>query len=255
LAAAQWPDALVLLLSADHLIADEAAFRETIRGGAAIADDYIVTLGIRPTRPETAYGYIREGARLGDRLHHVDAFLEKPNLATAKGFVASGEYLWNAGVFLFSPGLVLAEMNATRPDIVKAALAALPAGRSGGLVELDEARFHACPAEAIDRAVMEHTARAAVAACDFAWADIGAWDEVWRLSDRDAAQNAVRGDVDLDEVNGSLVWSSGPTIAAVGVTDLVIVATREAVLVLPRTRAQNVRGITERLARRDSDAS
>ena len=254
LAAERWPDALVLLLSADHLIADEAAFRETVRRGAAIADDYIVTLGFKPTRPETGYGYIREGARLGDRLHHVDAFLEKPDLATAQGFLESGEYLWNAGVFLFSPRLMLDELNAARLDIGRAALAALPAGRGGGVVELDATRFHACPAEAIDRAVMERTGRAAVASCDFAWADIGAWDEVWRLADRDGAQNAVRGDVDLDGVGGSLIWSAGPTVAAVGVTDLVIVATREAVLVIPRARAQEVRGVTERLARRNPGA-
>jgi len=256
LAAERWPDALVLMLSADHLIADEAEFRRTIRRGAAIADDWIVTLGIRPTRPETGYGYIRQGAALADGLHHVDGFVEKPDLATAQGFVAGGQYSWNAGVFLFSPKLMLEEFEAARPDIARAALAALPAGRAGrggrggGLIELDETRFHACPTEAIDRAVMERTQRAAVATCDFDWADIGAWDEVWRLAHRDGAQNAVRGDVDLVEVSGSLVWSEGPTVAAVGVEDLVIVATREAVLVIPRARAQEVRSVAERLIRR-----
>ncbi|HEX4195803.1 MAG TPA: sugar phosphate nucleotidyltransferase [Caulobacteraceae bacterium] len=253
LAAERWPEALVLMLSADHLIADEAEFRRTIGRGAAIADDWIVTLGIAPTRPETGYGYIRRGAALGEGLHAVDRFVEKPDLARAAEFAASGEYSWNAGVFLFSPRLMLGELQAARPDIAEAAIAALPAHASGALIELDEARFHACPAEAIDRAVMERTARAAVAIAAFDWADIGAWDEVWRLSRRDGAQNAVRGDVDLADVGGSLVWSDGPTVAAIGVTDLVIVATGKAVLVVPRARAQEVRAIAERLAGRGPD--
>jgi mannose-1-phosphate guanylyltransferase/mannose-6-phosphate isomerase len=251
LAAERWPDALVLMVSADHLIADDAEFRRTVRRGAAIADDWIVTLGIAPSRPETGYGYIRRGAALADGLYVVDRFVEKPDLAKAEAFVAAGDHSWNAGVFLFAPALMLRELKAARADIALAALAALPAS-SGGLIELDEARFHACPTEAIDRAVMERTTRAAVAVCTFDWADIGAWDEVWRLSERDTAQNAVRGDVNLTDVSGSLVWSDGPTVAAIGVEDLVIVATRDAVLVVPRARAQEVRAAAERLARRGS---
>jgi mannose-1-phosphate guanylyltransferase/mannose-6-phosphate isomerase len=250
LVAERWPQALVLMLSADHLIADEAEFRRTIGRGAAIADDWIVTLGIAPTRPETGYGYIRRGAALGQGLHAVDRFVEKPDLAKAVEYAASGQHSWNAGVFLFSPRLMLGELEAARPDIAEAAIAALPARAAGAVIELDEARFHACPAEAIDRAVMERTSRAAVAIADFDWADIGAWDEVWRLSGRDAGQNAVRGDVDLADVSGSLVWSDGPTVAAIGVADLVIVATDKAVLVAPRDRAQEVRAAAERLASR-----
>ncbi len=249
LVAERWPDAVVLLLSADHMITDEAEFRRTIRRGAAIADDWIVTLGVAPTRPETGYGYIRRGARLADELYAVDRFVEKPDLATAQGFVADGEHSWNAGVFLFRPELLLDELKAARPDIAQAAIAAVPAQTGGGLVELDEGRFHACPAESIDRAVMEKTTRAAVAICDFEWADIGAWSEVWRLSRLDAAENALRGDVSVVDTSGSLVWSDGPRVAAIGVSDLVIVATREAVLVVPRARAQEVRAVAESAAR------
>jgi mannose-1-phosphate guanylyltransferase/mannose-6-phosphate isomerase len=251
LAAQRWPDALVLMVSADHLIADDGEFRRTVRRGAALADDWIVTLGIAPSRPETGYGYIRRGAELAEGLFVVDRFVEKPDLAKAKSFVAAGDHSWNAGVFLFAPGLMRQELEASRPDIAKAALAALP-GSGGRLIDLDEARFHACPAEAIDRAVMERTARAAVAICAFDWADIGAWDEVWRLSRLDEAQNAVRGDVSLIDARGSLVWSDGPAVAAIGVEDLVIVATREAVLVVPRARAQEVRAAAERHVRRGS---
>jgi len=251
LAAQRWPDALVLMVSADHLIADDDEFRRTVRRGAAIADDWIVTLGIAPSRPETGYGYIRRGAELAGGLYVVDRFVEKPDLAKAKAFVAAGDHSWNAGVFLFAPELMRQELETARPDIARAALAALPRG-DGQLIELDEARFHACPAEAIDRAVMERTTRAAVAVCAFDWADIGAWDEVWRLSSRDEAQNAVRGDVSLTDASGSLVWSDGPAVAAIGVEDLVIVATRDAVLVVPRARAQEVRAAAERQARRGS---
>lgn len=251
LAAERWPDALVLMVSADHLIADDGEFRRTVRRGAALADDWIVTLGIAPSRPETGYGYIRRGAELGDGLYKVDRFVEKPDLAKAEAFVAAGDHSWNAGVFLFAPELMRQELEASRPDIAKAALAALPGG-GGRLIELDEARFHTCPAEAIDRAVMERTARAAVAICAFDWADIGAWDEVWRLARRDEAQNAMHGDVSLINTRGSLVWSDGPAVAAIGVEDLVIVATREAVLVVPRARAQEVRTAAERQARRGS---
>jgi mannose-1-phosphate guanylyltransferase/mannose-6-phosphate isomerase len=253
-AAERWPGALVLLLSADHLITDDAAFRRTIGRGAAIADDWIVTLGVAPTRPETGYGYIRRGAQLADGLYEVDRFVEKPDLATAEEFVAGGEHSWNAGVFLFAPNLMLAELKAARPDIAEAAISALPAQRGSGVVELDEARFHACPAESIDRAVMERTTRAAVAICDFDWADIGAWNEVWRLSHLDGAENALRGDVSVVDTNGSLVWSDGPRVAAIGVADLVIVATRDGVLVVPRARAQEVRAVAERVASREPDA-
>lgn len=248
LAAERWPEALVLLLSADHLITDEAEFRRTILRGAAIADQWIVTLGVSPTRPETGYGYIKRGVALADDLYAVDRFVEKPDLHTAEGFVASGDHSWNAGVFLYSPALLLEEMRAARPDIVTAALAALPARRTGRLVELDEARFYACATESIDRAVMERTARAAVATCAFDWADIGAWNEVWRLSKRDRADNALRGDVRSTDTSGSLIWSDGPSVAAIGVADLVIVATRQAVLVVPRARAQEVRAAAEQTA-------
>jgi mannose-1-phosphate guanylyltransferase/mannose-6-phosphate isomerase len=255
IAAERWPQALVLLLSADHLIADEAEFRRTVRRAAALADDWIVTLGVAPTRPETGYGYIARGAALAEGLHRVERFVEKPDLAAAKGFIASGAYSWNAGIFLYSPGLLLDELKAARPDIAQAAVAALPSLHAGRVVELDETRFYACPAESIDRAVMERTTRAAVAAWALPWADVGAWDEVWRLTERDEDANALRGDVLALDASGCLIWSDGPTVAAAGVADLVIVATKSAVLVVPRARAQEVRRLAERLAARRADAT
>ena len=254
LARERWPGALVLLLSADHLITDDAVFRATVQRGVAVADLRIVIFGVAPSRPETGYGYIRRGAALADRVHAVDGFVEKPDLATAETFVAGGEHSWNAGVFLFSPALLLEELGAARPDITEAAVAALPAAHGGRIVALDEARFAACPAESIDRAVMERTARAAVALCDFDWADVGAWSEVWRLAARDAAENAIRGDVLTTDVSGCLIASEGPTVVAIGVEDLVIVATATGVLVVPRARAQEVGALAQRLAARPAGA-
>jgi mannose-1-phosphate guanylyltransferase/mannose-6-phosphate isomerase len=247
------PEALVLLLAADHLIPDGAAFRQAVLRGASVADDRIVVLGIAPTRAETGFGYIKRGERLGDRLHAVDRFIEKPPAAEAERFLASGEYSWNASAFLFAPGLMLEELRAWRPDIAQAALSALPAAQEV-VIALDEARFRLCPAEAIDRAVMEQTSRAAVVLCDFAWADIGAWDEVWRLSGVDERANSLRGDVHAVDADGCLIWSEGPTIAAIGVSDLIVVATPTGVLVAPRSRAQEVRALAENLAARPSKA-
>jgi mannose-1-phosphate guanylyltransferase / mannose-6-phosphate isomerase len=246
------PGALVLLLAADHLIPDGAAFREAIRIGASVADERIVVLGIAPTRAETGYGYIKRGERLGERLYAVERFTEKPAAADAERFVASGDYSWNASAFLFAPALMLEELRASRPDIAEAALAALPAS-PGPLIELDEALFQRCPAEAIDRAVMERTSRAAVVLCDFEWADVGAWDEVWRLGGVDERGNSLHGDVHAVDAAGCLIWSEAPTIAAIGVSDLIIVATPSGVLVAPRSRAQEVRALVESLGARETE--
>ena len=240
------PGAVVLLLSADGMITDGAAFRATINAAAPSARDHIVTFGIQPSSPETAYGYVRRGEALTAAVFEVDGFEEKPNLATAKTYLADGGYLWNAGLFLFSPAVLLDEMAKSRDDIRRGALAALPAdAQTARVVALDPEHFAACPAESIDYAVMESTAKAAVAPCDIGWADVGSWSEVWRLGDRDENDNLIQGETMLKDVHGVLALSSGPTIAALGVSDLIIVATPEAVLVLPKSRAQEVKGIVE----------
>ena len=242
------PGAIVLLLSADSLIADGATFRATIGAAAPSARDHIVTFGIQPSGPETAYGYVRRGEALTSAVFEVEAFEEKPDLATAKIYLADGGYLWNAGLFLFSPTVLLEEMAKSRDDIRRGALAALPTdAETARVVALDTARFAACPAESIDYAVMEATTKAAVAPCDIGWADVGSWSEVWRLGDRDENDNLTQGLTVLKDATSVLALSSGPTIAALGVSDLIIVATPEAVLVLPKSRAQEVKGIVESL--------
>lgn len=246
--AERFPGASILLSPADHRIADAAGFRRAVARGAAAAHDHIVTFGVTPSGPETGYGYIQRGAPLADGVCGVVRFVEKPDLATAQGFIANGDYLWNAGIFLFSPALFLRELRASRPDIAAAAIGAVPAGGSA-VVVLDPARFAACPAESIDYAVMERTRAAAVAPCDIGWADIGSWSEVWRLGVQDAMHNVSRGPVVALETTGSLVWSDGPAVATLGVEDLIVVATADGVLVLPRARAQDVKAVTAALAR------
>jgi len=248
LAAQRAPGAVILLLSADSLIVDGAAFRATIAAAAPVARDRIVTFGIKPDRPEVAYGYILRGDALAEGVFEAVKFEEKPSLETAKAYLADGRYLWNAGLFIFAPELLLQEMTASRDDIRAGALAALPPDAvTASVVALDPERFAACPAESIDYAVMEATTKAAVAPCDIGWADVGSWSEVWRLGARDGDDNLTQGPVVMKDVAGSLVLSSGPTVAAIGVSDLIIVATADAVVVLPRSRAQEVKGIVESL--------
>jgi mannose-1-phosphate guanylyltransferase/mannose-6-phosphate isomerase len=246
--AERFPGALILLLAADHSIADASAFRQAVWRGAAVGAERIVTFGIKPSGPETGYGYIQRGEPLADGVEAVARFVEKPDAALAQTYVDSGDYAWNAGIFLFSPGRFLDELRAFRPDIARAALAAIPAG-DGEVLVLDPALFSACPAESIDYAVMEKTHRAAVAVCDIGWADVGSWSEVWRLGAADAQGNVRQGETLAIDTKGSLIWSDGPLVATVGMDDVIVVATAEGVLVMPKARAQDVKAVSEALAR------
>ncbi len=245
------PGALALLLPADHVIEDPAAFRAAITRGAR-APDRIVTFGIAPTGPETGYGYIQSAAPLVEGVFEVARFAEKPKLAVAQAYLEEGGYYWNGGIFLFAPEVMLAEMAAHRPDIHATALEAVDAaGRDGVFVRLDDGRFVAIPSESVDIAVMERTRLAAVAPCDIGWADVGSWSELWRLGGKDGDHNLVRGDAVALDTQGSLIWSDdGMEVGVVGLRDLVVVATPGAVIVLPKDRAQEVKSIVERLRAR-----
>lgn len=239
------PDALILLLPADHIIADTAAFHAAIARAAPLARERIVTFGIAPDRPATGYGYIKAGEELAPGVFAIDSFREKPNLETARAYLAAGGYAWNAGMFLFSPRVMLEEFAAAA-DIRDAALAAFKtAKRDGVRIELQRADFAKVRSTPLDIAVMELTRRGAVAPCDIGWADVGAWDEIWRLSPRDAAGNALTGDVVLLDGANNLIRSDGPKVCAAGVNDLIIVATADAVIILPRDRAQDVKALKD----------
>ncbi len=235
------PGALVLLLAADHMINDVAAFHDVIARSAPAARERIVTFGIAPSRPETGYGYIKRGAELNDGVYAIEAFKEKPLLETAEGYLADGGYSWNAGIFFFKPEVVLREFGAAK-DIRDFSLAALAQARRAGVrVYLDAAQFERAPSQPFDIAVMERTALGAVAPCDIGWADLGAWDEIWRISPKDAAGNAVSGPVVMLDGKNSLLRANGLTIAAAGVEDMIIVAEGDVVVILPRARAQEVK--------------
>ena len=248
------PEALVLLTPADHLVADRDAFLAAIRAGAPVARDHIVTFGIAPDRPETGYGYIRRGEALAEGVYSVAAFEEKPGLETAQRYLREGGFSWNSGVFFFSPAVMLDEFAASgAADIRDGAGAALARGHrqasaKGLEIRLDRTLFAAVRAEPIDIAVMQRTKRAAVVPCDIGWADVGSWSELWRLSDQDGRGNVTTGSVTLIDGANNLVRAEGVHVSAVGVEDLIIVATRDAVLILPRSRAQEVKSLIPKTA-------
>jgi len=248
------PDAVMLLLPADHLIRDVAAFHATIAEGLkAVEDGYLVTFGIVPNAPETGYGYIQQGqalARCNGR--QVARFVEKPSLDKAEAFLASGDYYWNSGMFLFRCAQFLEELERHQPAILAACKSSLEAGAHDlDFCRLGKAEFEACPSDSIDYAVMERTDRAAVVPADIGWNDIGAWSALWDVGDKDGAGNVQRGDVYLDGVQNSLVRAESRMVAAIGVDNLVIVETPDAVLVAHRDRAQGVKKVVEHLKTHD----
>jgi mannose-1-phosphate guanylyltransferase/mannose-6-phosphate isomerase len=251
LAQSQDADALVLLTPADHVIVDAEGFSATIARAVPAARDHIVTFGIEPTSPETGYGYIEAGRAIDDVARKVVRFAEKPDLATAQAYLAGGRHFWNAGIFLFAPAVLLAEMERLAPGVVAACRAALAlARRKGVVIALDEEAFAACPSISIDYAVMEHTDKGAVAPLGVSWADVGSWSELWRLGPQDARGNFVRGDGVLIDTEDCLIWTEGKTLGAIGVRDLIIVQTEDAVIVLPKNRAQDVKLLLEQVKAR-----
>jgi len=251
LAQSQDADALVLLTPADHVILDAEGFSATIARAVPAARNHIVTFGIEPTSPETGYGYIEAGQGIDDVARKIVRFAEKPDLATAQAYLAGGRHLWNAGIFLFPPAVLLAEMERLAPGVVAACRAALDGARRDGVtIALDEKAFAACPSISIDYALMEHTDKGAVAPLGVSWADVGSWSELWRLGPHDACGNVVRGDGVLIDTEDCLIWTEGKTLGAIGVRDLIIVQTEDAVIVLPKNRAQDVKLLLEQVKAR-----
>ncbi len=244
------PEAVMLVLPADHVINDVDAFYAAIgHASAMVGEGALATFGIVPTGPETGYGYIQSGAVAGAaQCFKVDRFVEKPDRATAQGFVDAGNYLWNSGMFLFRADSYLKELQAYAPAIASACAEAVAKDyRDLDFCRLDEAAFNACPSDSIDYAVMEHTRHAIVVPADIGWSDVGSWSALWEVQQRDANNNATRGDVYLDNVSGSLVRAESRIVAVVGVQDLVVVETADAVLVAHKDQVQRVKQIVEHL--------
>ncbi|MEM9421438.1 MAG: mannose-1-phosphate guanylyltransferase/mannose-6-phosphate isomerase [Pseudomonadota bacterium] len=247
--AASDPEGLVLLLPADHHVATPASFQKAIAAAAKAARaGYVTTFGIKPSRPETGYGYIKACTPLTDGVLAVDAFVEKPNAPTAEQYIAEGTYSWNAGIFLFSAKALLAEADRHASDILAQTSAAYQAAtRDGNVVTLDAALFGKVTSDSIDYAIMEHTEKAAMAGpVEMGWNDIGSWRAVRDQLVEDDKPLHV-GNVTAIDSDGSFIRSTGPKVTAIGVSNMVIVATADAVLVMPAERSQDVKSIVDQL--------
>ncbi|WP_353667863.1 mannose-1-phosphate guanylyltransferase/mannose-6-phosphate isomerase [Marinomonas sp. THO17] len=233
-------DALMLVLPVDHLMTDTAAFAASVYKATEFANQgALVTFGVSPTRAETGYGYIRSAAD-----HQVIDFVEKPNLASAEAFLAAGNYLWNSGMFLFQANAYLGELSTYQPAIADAVLAAYEErNEDRDFVRIDAQCFAQCPEASIDCAVMELTNKAKVVPYKGDWSDIGAWDAVYEYSVKDAHQNVLCGEVLVKATRNSLIRSESRLVAVVGVDNLVVVETADAVLVMDKNQAQEVKNL------------
>ncbi len=244
--AAQGEDAL-LVMPSDHVIADIAAFHAAIEAAMPlVAEGWLVTFGIAPDAPETGYGWIKIGEPLSHGVHRVARFVEKPIRERAEEMLASGDHAWNGGIFLFRADIFLGELAAHAPGMLTAAQDAMAkARREGARIYPDADAFGASPSDSIDYAVMERAERVAVVPVDMGWSDVGSWDALHMITERDSDGNAYRGDVLAIDVRDCLIRSDGIRIAAVGVSDLIVVASGNDVLILPRGRSQEVKKLIE----------
>ncbi|SDK08436.1 mannose-1-phosphate guanylyltransferase/mannose-1-phosphate guanylyltransferase / mannose-6-phosphate isomerase [Methylophilus rhizosphaerae] len=244
-------DILMLVLPADHVITDVAAFEAAVRHASVAAEQgRLVTFGIEPTQPETGYGYIQSGDALvtAEGCFNVARFVEKPDAVTAQQYLDAGNFYWNSGMFLFKPSVFLTELQRYAPEMVTAVSNAVAQSyKDLDFVRLHEASFAESPADSIDYAVMEKTTLAAVVPASMGWNDVGSWTALKEVQPNDAAGNAVRGDVYLKDVQNTLIRAESRFVSAVGVEDLLIVETSDAVLVAHRDCAQDVKNIVDHL--------
>ena len=245
---------LLLILPADHVVGDVAAFRRAIVAGAERArEGSLVTFGIRPDRPHTGYGYIEAGRRLSSAgsdaaCHAVRRFVEKPDAATAQRYVESGRHYWNSGIFLFQAGAFLREVETFAPEILTACREAVDRGADDGdFFRIEAEAFRRAPDLSIDYAVMEKTTTATVVPVEMGWSDVGSWSALWEVAKKDASGNVIEGDAVLHDVADTYVHTEGPLIAGIGISEIVVVATEDAVLVAPKDRAEEVRILVDRL--------
>lgn len=241
-------DPLLLVLAADHVIDDITSFQHSVNQAAELAkQDKLVTFGIVGDKPETGYGYIKRGEQYQTGFV-VDGFIEKPGLVTAEQYIASGDYYWNSGMFLFKASRYLNELKTFRPDIYEACKKAMQIQNDDmDFIRVDKTAFEACPDESIDYAVMEKTKDAVVIPMDAGWSDVGGFAALWEVSAKDENGNAFKGDVKAVDTKNTLVFSEDKLVATVGVENLVIVNTKDAVLVAHKNESQKVKVIVQQL--------
>jgi len=234
---------LHLVRPSDHVIADTEAWHAALnRAVAAASANFIVLFGIKPDYPETGYGYILRGEPAGfDDVNRIASFKEKPDAATAAAYISKGA-LWNSGIFLYSPRMLIKEAEKLAPDLLHQLQQVLGKAQTDGKdISLDEALYAALPSEPFDRVIMEHTTQGAVVPCSMGWSDVGSWQALWQTSQKDANGNAVMGDVIVVDTTDSYIRSEGPAVAVLGMKDVAVVATRDAVMVTPRAKTQEVK--------------
>ena len=256
-------DPVLLVMPADHVIVDKQAFQTAVQAGAALAaEGVVVTFGITPDVPETGYGYIQSGEGYGSgSAKRIARFVEKPNLQTAQAYLAEGSYLWNSGLFMMRASVWLQALAVCRPDILAACQVAWDAGKSDGeFVRVGKEAFSQCPSDSIDYAVMERIAAGqgvvagatplpvgVVIPLSAGWSDVGAWEALWQVLPKDSEGNVAQGDVLMQDSRNTLALSEGRLIACVGVDDLIVVETADAILVAHKDKTQDVKKIVDRL--------
>lgn len=242
-------DPLMLVMAADHYIHDTAAFHKSIARAAALAEDNrLVTFGIVPEGPETGYGYIQKGEMIHDLGFRVRRFVEKPDADTASSYLESGDYFWNSGMFMFKAGTYLGELERFNPEILKCCRLAMEKALTDmDFIRADKNIFMSCPSDSIDYAVMEKTGNAAIVSLDAGWKDIGSWTALRDLMPQDSRGNTLKGDVIAIDAGNSLVLAENRLVAVLGINDLVVVETKDAVLVTHRDKAQEVRSVVDEI--------
>ena len=252
-ASASDPEVNLLVLPADHYVGEPAALIDAIeKAASASSQGKLVTFGLVPSRPETGYGYIKQGEALATDVSVLEQFVEKPDQSTAEAYIASGDYVWNSGMFMFTAGQFLASLAQFQPEMARVCERAMEqAERDMDFIRPDADVFATCPSDSIDYAVMEHTPQGAVVSLDCDWSDIGAWSALWEAGDQDAAGNVTQGDVVLNKTENSYVRSQSRLVTTTGVKDLVVVETSDAVMVADRHSVQDVKDIVNALKASD----
>lgn len=247
--AKQDPEGVLLVLAADHVINDEDAFYTAIKSAILHAQtNKLVTFGIVPSHPETGYGYIKKGQPQGNSAFSVEQFVEKPDLTTATEYLLSGKFLWNSGLFMFKASCYLEELKKFSPDILQCCQLALNHTASDlDFVRLDKVEFEKCPSDSIDYAVMERTKDAVVVPMDAKWSDVGSWSSLWDISAKDQHNNVLYGDVIAINSTNNYIRAENKLVTTVGVNELVIIETKDAVLVMDKNQCQQVKQVIEQL--------